>query len=257
MTHPEELLAGYVDDTLSAKDRAVVDTHLAGCAKCSREVVLAAGARSALRSLPEEPAPAGVASRALEEAGGARRSTGSGGETPRWYRIGGAVAAVAAGLLVFTLVLPHIGQGDDSGSGAAKQQGSDASRNFGGAESALAATMIEIRHVNFDNASLTALTSSYGAGAAGGAANAPSQSGPAQRFGTQAQTNKALDCITKSVPPQSGELHNLIRARFQGTPAYFAVFFQGPGAGQPPDTVAVWVLATKDCGIVSSSFAQL
>ena len=29
MTHPEELLAGYVDGTLSVKDRAAVDTHVA------------------------------------------------------------------------------------------------------------------------------------------------------------------------------------------------------------------------------------
>ena len=76
-------------------------------------------------------------------------------------------------------------------------------------------------------------------------------------FGTQAQTNKALACIVKSAPNQGGELQTLIRARFKGTPAYLAVFTEGPGAGQPADTVTVWVLATTDCRILSFSSAQL
>jgi len=49
----------------------------------------------------------------------------------------------------------------------------------------------------------------------------------------------------------------LIRARFEGTPAYLAVFTEGPGAGQPADTAIIWVFATDDCRILSSSFAQL
>ena len=59
MTHPEELLAGYVDGTLSAKERDAVESHVAECARCSREIALATSARSALRSLPEVPAPPG------------------------------------------------------------------------------------------------------------------------------------------------------------------------------------------------------
>jgi hypothetical protein len=256
MTHPEELLAGYVDDTLSAKDRAVVDAHLAECAKCSREVVLAAGARSALRSLPEEPAPAGVATQALEEAGGVQRSGGGDG-TPRWYRIGGAVAAIAAGLLVFTLVLPHIGQGGEPASDAAQGK---AGATAGGAREGsaiVAATAIEIRHVNYDNASLTAFASSFQSDAPGAGGVGTAEAPVAPVIGTKAQTDKGLACIVKSAPDQGGELQSLIRARFQGTPAYLAVFLEGPGAGQPPDTVTVWVFATKDCTILSSSFAQL
>ncbi len=33
-----------------------------------------------------------------------------------------------------------------------------------------------------------------------------------------------------------------------GTPAFFAVFLQSPGAGQPPDHAVVWVTAKNDCG---------
>ncbi len=253
MTHPEELLAGYVEGTLSARERVAVEAHLAGCSRCSREVELAHGARTALRSLTEVPAPQGVASRALEEASGTRLATGG---APRWYRFAGVAAAVAAGLLVFTLVLPHIGNGGGATSEAsqAKDQGAASSAREGAALAA--ASAIEIRHVNFDDASLTALTSSYRspAPAASGAGTA---SAPATAFGTQAQTSKALACIVKSAPNQKGELQTLIRARFKGTPAYLAVFTEGPGAGQPADTVTVWVFGTTDCGILSFSSAQL
>jgi hypothetical protein len=256
MTHPEELLAGYVDGTLSAKDRAVVKAHLAECARCSQETALAADARSALRSLAEVPAPPGVASKALEEAGAVRRSAGGDG-TPRWYRVGGIVAAAAAGLLVFTLVLPHIGQSDDSSGGAAQEK---AEGLAGGSREAagLAAQMIEIRRVNYDNESLTALSTSYQSDTSGGSGVADAQA-PATPpvYGTQAQTDKALACAVQSAPDETGEIQSLIRARFEGTPAYFAVFAEGPGAGLPADSVTVWVFATDDCRIVSSSFAQL
>ena len=59
------------------------------------------------------PAPEDIGSLAIQEAAGHRGAPGVGG-TPRWYRVGGLVAAVAAGLLVFTLVLPRIGQSDDA-----------------------------------------------------------------------------------------------------------------------------------------------
>lgn len=255
MTHPEELLAGYTDGSLSAKDRAAVDAHLAECARCSRETELAAGALSALRSLEDEPAPPGIASLALEEAGGVRRSVVSLG-APRWYRIGGAVAAAAAALLVFTLVLPHIGQSQRSGADAA--DGKAQVPAAGGAREAttLAASLIEIQHVNYDNTSLSALTSSYQSDASAGAPLATAAA-PAPESGSQAQTDKALACVAKSAPDQGGVVQRLIRARFQGTPAYLAVFLEGPGAGQPADTVTVWVFASDDCRILSFSSAQL
>ena len=254
MTHPEELLAGYVDGTLSVKERGAVDTHVAGCPRCSRELALAADARSALRSLAEVPAPPGVASLALEEAGVVGRPAAGG--APRWYRVGGIVAAAAAGLLVLTLVLPNIGQSEGSGSDGAQVKESGA-RDAGGEAAALAApAAIEIRHVNYDNTSLTGLTASYKSDTSGGAASA-AQAPAARVFGSQAQTNKALACVAKSAPDQTGELQSLIRARFEGTPAYLAVFLESPGAGQPADAVTVWVLSTKDCGILSFSSAQL
>ena len=174
MTHPEELLAGYVDGTLSAQERAAVETHVAGCPKCSREIAMASSARSALRGLDEVPAPEDIGSLAIQEASGHRAAPGVGG-TPRWYRVGGLVAAVAAGLLVFTLVLPRIGQSDDAGGGDQRELSAAAGDTEAGKLSA--ASGIEISHENYDNTSLTALISSLAAGdSAGGsmaAASAP------------------------------------------------------------------------------------
>jgi anti-sigma factor RsiW len=255
MTHPEELLAGYVDGTLSAQDRAAVEAHVAGCARCSREIGLATSARSALRSLEEVPAPAGIGSLAIQEASGSSAAPAEG--TPRWYRVGGMVAAVAAGLLVFTLVLPRVGQNDDSSGGepaaaGAAERDTEAGKLF-------AASGIEIQHENYDNTSLTALISSFAAADASAGGGAASEASAPQTLttGSQAQVDKALACIVQSAPGETGDLQRLIRARFEGTPAYLAVFTEGPGAGQPADRAIIWVFATDDCRILSSSLAQL
>jgi hypothetical protein len=257
MTHPEELLAGYVDGTLSAQERAAVEAHIAGCARCGREIGLATSARSALRSLEEVPAPEDIGSLAIQEASGSRAAPAAEG-TPRWYRVGGLVAAVAAGLLVFTLVLPHIGQNGDESSEGGQTALSGPERDAEVGKLGTPSSGIEIRHENYDNTSLTALITSYAgedssAGGAMGAASAP----PAPATGSQEQVDKALACVVRSVPNDSGDLRRLIRARFEGAPAYLAVFTEGPGAGQPADTVTVWVLATNDCRILSFSSGQL
>jgi len=121
MTHPEELLAGFVDGTLSSQERTVVDAHLATCARCSGEVALATHARSALGSLAEVPAPMGIAAAALREAAGERAPRRS-ARAPRWYRFAGVAAAAAAALIVAILVLPRIGSGPST-TNEAKQNG--------------------------------------------------------------------------------------------------------------------------------------
>ena len=204
MTHPEELFAGYVDGTLSSEDRVAVETHLAGCARCTRDIELAAGARSALRSMTEEPAPAGIASKALQEAAGVRPAVGGG--TPRWYRVGGMVAAAAAGLLVFSLVLPNIGQNDASDRDTAAAKAEDAAGGgAGGAVATLGATQIEIRQVNYDDASLTGFTSSYRTVADGSVEMGTAEAPVAPVFGTEAQTDKALACVAGAAPAESGD----------------------------------------------------
>ena len=62
MTHPEELLAGYVDGSLTDPDRPTVDAHLLTCARCraevgGREPPRARSGASPTRGHPTWPAP--------------------------------------------------------------------------------------------------------------------------------------------------------------------------------------------------------
>ena len=249
MTHPEEHLAGYVDASLPPDERRAVDAHLADCERCRREVALASGARAALGSLAQVPAPPDAAGVALREAGAAKQARPADGP-PAWYRIAGAAAAVAAGLLVVSLVLPRVGDSSDD----APQRESGGAGGEDAGVIAEAAGFLEIQDVDYDDASLSSFASSFkSADGAGGTASAPES----LRLGTPQQTQKALRCIVKSAPDETGELTRLIKARFQGTPAYLAVFLGGPGAGQPPDAVSVWVLATDGCAILSYANARL
>lgn len=251
MTHPEGSLAGYVDGTLPQHDRAAVDTHVAGCDRCRGEVRLARGARAALGALPEVPAPPGIAVRALEEAGAGRAARAADG-TPRWYRFAGIAAAAAAALFVLTLVLPHVGQ--ETRNSSAEKHDSAGSGGLVSGPVAAAATQIEIQHTNYDSASLEALATSYAAQDVGAQANA---STVPSATGTQRQTSRALRCVVHSAPDESGQLARVIKARFEGGPAYLAVFLEGPGAGQPADAVSIWVFSANDCSILSFSSAQL
>ena len=68
MTHPEDLLADYVDGTLAEHERAVVDAHLRGARSAGRSSS-SARAVTALATLEEVPVPLGVTGPVLAEAG--------------------------------------------------------------------------------------------------------------------------------------------------------------------------------------------
>jgi anti-sigma factor RsiW len=246
-THPEELLAGYVDGTLSSTERAAVDTHVSGCDRCRHEVALAGAARAALTALPEVPAPAGVADRALAEAGLARAPSSG---PPRWYRIAGIAAAVAAVALVLVVVLPNPRGGDretlsaDTTAGGADAGGAAVAESAGGS--------IEIRDADYTAADLGGLIAPYQRDMA---AQAPTAT--QGRAGSDAETRRALECVNAAAPDAGSGLVQLIQARFDGQPAYFAIFLEGPGAGQPNDKGTVWVVARRDCTILSFAQAKL
>jgi len=68
----------------------------------------------------------------------------------------------------------------------------------------------------------------------------------------------AVRCVTQAFDDQqTGRLTQLIRARFEGEEAYIAVYLEGPGAGEPPDTVAVWAASSKDCTVLSFASARI
>jgi Putative zinc-finger len=55
--HLHELLSAYLDGEVTADEHAIIDSHLASCEACARELAAADGSRSLLRSLPAvEPA---------------------------------------------------------------------------------------------------------------------------------------------------------------------------------------------------------
>ena len=108
MSHPEDLLADYVDGTLAERERAVVDTHLDGCARCSAEIRQAEAAKTALSELEDVPVPFGVTGPVLAEAG--RRFERRRGVA--WERFQWAAGLAAAAALVLVVAL-NLGGGDD------------------------------------------------------------------------------------------------------------------------------------------------
>ena len=107
MSHPEDLLADYVDGTLAERERAVVDAHLHGCARCSAEIRQAEAARAALSELEDVPVPFGVTGPVLAEAG--RRFERRRGVV--WERFQWAAGLAAAAALIVVVAL-NVGGGD-------------------------------------------------------------------------------------------------------------------------------------------------
>ena len=246
MNHPDELLAEYVDGALRGHDLEIVRSHLAECRRCREETALASAAKDALAGMPAPAVPAGLGDAALREvrqriaptvADRARRA-------PTWYRWAGAAAAVAAVLVVATLLLPGVGQGP---SGASSAAGARASADLAGP------LTLEVQQTNYDTASLQALGVAVGAAQTAGAStpaalHAEATVGPATGSPSPGGTSKALDCVNEAWPDLSGkDPVRLIAARFEGKPAYLAVYLLGPGAGEPPDLLTITVTYARTC----------
>jgi anti-sigma factor RsiW len=265
MTHPEELLAGFVDGTLGSDERAVVDAHLPTCATCREEVELARTALTALASLEELPVPFGVTGPVLAEAGRRferRRSA-------IWGRMQWAAGAAAAAALVLVVALSvDLGGDDDAAERAAA--GATGSADGGGAQEESAPTaafggLEKQVDVNYDDDGVRGLavetaversTLSAGATAEAGTTGATGATGGAGEALDAAFSapGAALECVRTAEAPvddPKDTLVRLIEAKFKGEPAYFAVFLEGPGAGQPADRVVVWVVARNGCQILS------
>jgi len=255
MTHPEGLLADYVDGTLGDEERAVVDTHLPGCARCTQEVELARSALAALASLEDEPVPFGVTGPVLAEAGKSfERRRGALRERLQW---GAGIAAAAA--LVVVVVL-NFGSGSDregvtslEATTAADSQAGAQAPEAGGEESSpgFAFRGLEVQDgVNYVGEGISSLARDA-AEVISGRVAAP---GTDEAF---APAEDALACIQESGAPTVEDprdtLMRLIRAKYEGGPAYIAVYAEGPGAGQPADTIVVWAVSRPDCQILTTA----
>ena len=250
MTHPEDLLADYVDGSLPQGGRESVDVHLASCERCRDEVALARAAVAALAEVPQAQAPGELASRALREASEPRRAG-----PPRWYRLV-PLAAAAAVLLVLVITVPRLGGGKAASTNAAPETAVGVSGAAAPAPGAGAEIPLEVQNgADYDARSITALASSVGGSThVSGVPENPIDRVPA----TSAQAQAARTCILPAVRVlPDAHLVRLIAATFQGTPAYIAVFEESPGGSQPPTKITVWVVRRDDCSILSFAEQRL
>jgi hypothetical protein len=256
MTHPEELLSGYVDGTLPNEERAVVDAHLAGCATCLEEVELAGEALMALEALEEQPVPFGVTGPVMAEAGRRFERRGAVWQRVQW---GAGLAAAAALVLVVALNL----SGGNSGDLANEPTDGSSEAGGGAPRAALAAdeTLPRLenqRGVSYSDSGIRLLAEDTAERSAVDSSPTaepdPGGVGDDVEFAAKNERGVALECLGTSGAPLDDpreRLDRLIEAQYQGTPAYFAVFLESPGGGQPPDSAIVWVVATRDCRILT------
>ena len=264
MSHPDDLLADYVDGTLDERGRADVDAHLLGCERCRGEVREARGAMAALAKLEERPVPFGVTGPVLAEAGRRfERRRGIAWDRFRWA----AGLAAAAGLVVVVALSVTGGDSRNAASPAAggtAATGATAGSEAAGAPSPGSSRFLGLERqpdVNYDDAGIRAVASeaarTLGSVEAGGGQGQTAIASAAQD--AAARTSDAERCIERSgldVDGPRDDLIRLIEARYQGTPAYIAVFAEGPGAGQPPDHIVVWVVASGDCTRILTTASQ-
>ena len=251
MTHPEDLLAGYVDATISPSDRRDLDAHLATCDRCRREVALAREARTALSTLAAAPVPADLADRALIES---RRSTARGGP-PTWYRWATGAAAAAAVLLLVGIVVPRLSDSaseDASGPAAGAQSGAAQAES----DARSPRRIVEVRDRDYSTAdvqhlALTARTQGIDGSFAAPVSVAPDSG--AVSYSSRAEAARA--CLRSAYPPEDGEPLRLIDARFEDTPAYIGLFRDRSGADEPAGSVLVVVAAKRGCRVLSTTTA--
>lgn len=234
MNHPYEQLADLMDGSLDERELAGVQAHLASCASCRQDIDLATRGARAARSLPVENPPPDLHRRVV--------GAGGGRGTPAWYRWAGAAAAAAA-VIAIAIALPNVG--------GERERATDAA---GGSEVSLPlAGDVEYsrEEQDYDADALQDLAQSATASRGQMATDAAAAE-------LQGDTTAAVGCVTRAFEnQQTGRLTRLIRARFEGQEAYIAVYLEGPGAGEPPDTVAVWAASSKDCTVLSYASARI
>ncbi len=262
MTHPDDLLADYVDGTLPDRERAVVDAHLGTCPRCREEVELATSAVRALGTLEESEVPLGVTGPVLREASERRRRPSFGPRT-QW------VAGLAAAAAIVAVVA--ISLGGPSSDGRLDAAAPEATGGATEQQTSLAAEVPLERQpgVNYDGeAGVKALATdavrAFRAGegedpAAPSVSSAPITGEDATGAETafrDGDPEPALRCLRRdevTEDPATSTLVRLIEARFEDRPAYLAIFLQSPGPGQPPERAVVWTVSRDDCSILNVS----
>ncbi len=252
MSHPTDMLAPYVDGSLEPSDRSAVDAHLRSCERCRREVAAASAARRAVLSMPTPESPDLSVAFTPERLRTRQRST-----QVRWSRLTPVLAAAAVVALV-ALVIPRLGgSSDDAVTAAGDAAGGGGSRP---------ALRLQIETTDYDEESLGAIAEASAAAPlpaaeAGGAVSEDAAAGdPAAseaRFAGPERTDRAVACLERAFPGFPGELVEIKRARFEGTPAFIGHVLEGPGGDAAPETLTIWVADASDCSILSLISARI
>ncbi|MGH2554976.1 MAG: zf-HC2 domain-containing protein [Actinomycetota bacterium] len=267
--HPEELLAGYVDDSASPEERGAVEAHLADCSQCRDEVALATSARASLMRLPELEAP-GLAARGVAglREGAAERMTapagdGAGDEIAarreakqenarglRQWRISWAALAGAAAILAVLAVVPIV----LSRGGGDMTAGSGPRLESTGAPADLADRYPPVFDLgsDYDQESMRALARRLGdqaRRAPGTEDTVPGalrgQFGGASAKLADVSATDAVQCVLQGtgLPPETIPVY-LEVAEYQGTPAYVAIVLS-QGSGR--DHLRVYTVSQEGC----------
>jgi hypothetical protein len=247
MTHPEELLSGYVDGTLPNAERAVVDAHLATCASCREEVELAGEALVALEALEEQPVPFGVTGPVMAEAGRRFERRGAVWQRVQW---GAGLAAAAALVLVVALNLSNDPPDEMRAANPSAEAGAEGPAASLAADDARLPQLERQRAVSYDDAGVRSIAQGAEAFARNQDSAAVETDAGGADFASRDERGTAIECLRTSGAPLADPRDTLVRlieAQYRATPAYFAVFLETPGGDQPPDSALVWVVATRDC----------
>jgi len=261
MNHPDDLLAPYVDGTLTTAERNAVTRHLATCGACRQEVEAAGRARNALRSLPAAAAPPDLGERAIEaaERNAAERAPEvaslATASRPGWLRWSAAAMGAAAVILLAAVVLPNVGTGSsDTAAPGSVERAAGASLP--------PASRVEVQDTDYDVDTVQALASSLTRAASGATAVPQAAAGggaqPAEEGPLDVSVSTAATCLSTAFDATAqGELVRVIEARFRGAPAYIGIYLTGPGAGRSADTATVLIASKRGCSILHSTTVRL
>lgn len=285
--HPDEALAGFVDGTLTAAERADVQAHLDGCARCRAQVAQATMAAEALRSLPEIDPPWGLGRAAIEEARkqSGRKTNPERGRRVAWVAGIAAAVVLVAGLSVAVLRAPGGGNQDAAAGGGATSAATSGAQPLAGpsAEKGFVTNNNYIQRTNFNfrsadvsklaqqasedmagrspksmgpEASTAPAGSSGPAGPSGAATSGPAPTG-GPKHATSIDPVACLDTAAEYTL-ETRPIH-VIDARYEEKPALIGIFLQGSSPTRGADLVVVWVASKDTCQVLSyasSSLAQ-
>jgi anti-sigma factor RsiW len=249
--HPDELLAGYVDGSASPEERRTVDTHLAGCSRCRKELALARTARTALASLPQLDAP-GLAAQGID----ALRS-GRGGdevaerrETRRrrqWQASWAALGAAAAVLALFVVVPLALNRASDEAPGGLGAPALSPER------SADYPPVLD-RGKDHDQASILALARQLAARAQRGEFEGDrrllgeTSPGRERPLAVDASSSVVVECLAQGtgLPPETVPVY-LEKATYRGTPAFVVAVLD---EGETRSHLRVYAVSQQGCSFL-------